>query len=106
LSPYLPLALLVIGLLSAGTYLQQRKKRLAVRAQLRAQWGRPNTADRDRILLASYHHALSEPAVDDRTWQDLDLDAVFSFLDRTESVVGRQVLYHSTCCSASTPTRR
>ena len=63
-------------------------------AQLRAQWGRPNTADRDRILLASYHHALSKPAVDDRTWQDLDLDAVFSFLDRTESVVGRQVLYH------------
>jgi hypothetical protein len=90
LSPYLLLALLVIGLLSAGSYVQQRRQRLALRTQLRAQWGRPNAVDRDPALIASYHEALAEPSIDDRTWRDLDLDAVFGFLDRTESVVGRQ----------------
>lgn len=36
----------------------------------------------------------TEPRLDDRTARDLDLDRVFSVLDRTVSAVGRQVLYH------------
>lgn len=32
-------------------------------------------------------------AVDDRTWRDLDMDAVWAHLDRTASQVGSQVLY-------------
>lgn len=33
-------------------------------------------------------------SLDDRTWQDLDLDAVFGALDRTESTLGQHALYH------------
>ena len=33
-------------------------------------------------------------ALDDRTWEDLNLDAVFSALDRTESTAGQHALYH------------
>ena len=33
-------------------------------------------------------------ALDDRTWTDLDMDAVFRSLDRTESTLGQQLLYH------------
>lgn len=32
--------------------------------------------------------------MDDRTWADLDLDAVFVALDRTESTLGQHALYH------------
>ena len=101
MSPSIPLALGVVAVLSFGIYLQQRfkqrKKRLALLAKLRAEWGGPASSDRDLPLLASYHRAVSAggaEAIDDRTWQDLDLDAVFGFLDRTGSIVGRQLLYH------------
>jgi DNA mismatch repair ATPase MutS len=47
---------------------------------------------------AAYHAVLPpEPSgapLDDRTWKDLDLDAVFVSLDHTASEPGRQVLYH------------
>ena len=100
MSPYTLLALSVIAVLAVGITLQQRKKRLALHAKLRAEWGRPRSAARDLPLIASYSRALPRPAcgqptiIDDRTWQDLDLDAVFQFLDRTESIVGCQSLYH------------
>ena len=101
MSPSIPLALGVVAVLSFGIYLQQRfkqrKKRLTLLAKLRAEWGGPASSDRDLPLLASYHRAVSAggaEAIDDRTWQDLDLDAVFGFLDRTGSIVGRQLLYH------------
>jgi MutS domain V len=48
--------------------------------------------------IACYHGSLtaSTPAdsLDQRTWTDLDLDAVFAVLDRTESSIGQQRLYH------------
>jgi hypothetical protein len=49
-------------------------------------------------LIAQYHRLRADagaPAdvLDDRTWADLDLDAVFAGLDRTHSTIGQQVLY-------------
>jgi hypothetical protein len=48
--------------------------------------------------IASYHHAVtgasSDNSLDQRTWSDLNLDAVFAALDRTESSIGQQRLYH------------
>ena len=44
-----------------------------------------------------YHRTLAvkdESPLDDRTGNDLDLDEVFAALDRTESAIGRQLLYH------------
>ena len=51
----------------------------------------------DRI--AQYHSsrlktlASVDGAIDGGTWRDLDLDAVFTLLDRTESTLGQQALY-------------
>ena len=49
-------------------------------------------------LTAAYHMQLPPEsrvgALDDRTWQDLDLDAVFCSVDFTGSEPGRQYLYH------------
>jgi len=48
--------------------------------------------------IAEYHRLVLAQgpgrALDDRTWTDLDMDAVFRSLDRTESTLGQQVLYH------------
>jgi hypothetical protein len=49
--------------------------------------------------IAQYHQArIHAPgghgSLDDRTWNDLELDAVFAVVDRTESTVGQQLLYH------------
>lgn len=52
----------------------------------------------DLVRAAAYHRHLAPAvrvaALDDRVWEDLDLDAVFIALDRTTSEPGRQVLYH------------
>jgi hypothetical protein len=100
LSPYTLLALGVIALVAVVAHSRSQAKLRAVRAKLRAEWARPRSAARDLPLIASYSRAMPQPAcgqptiIDDRTWQDLDLDAVFQFLDRTESIVGCQSLYH------------
>lgn len=36
----------------------------------------------------------SRASLDARTWEDLNLDAVFELLDRTESTLGQHALYH------------
>ncbi len=67
--------------------------------QLQAEWGKPLARWRDFDAIADYHEwrALEEdPAdvLDDRTWDDLNLDLVFAEIDRTRSTIGRQALYH------------
>ena len=91
---------LVLGagvLLLAVWGLLERRRRRRLVARLRAEWGRPMQRDRDMEAIAHYHWAFAEAAeepLDERTGKDLDLDAVFEVLDRTESPVGQQLLYH------------
>jgi DNA mismatch repair ATPase MutS len=69
----------------------------SARDLLRREWGsrRPSPPSMDEIAI--YHQlrqALEmDPAVDERTWSDLDMDEVFALLDRTSSAPGQQVLY-------------
>ncbi|MEO8258043.1 MAG: hypothetical protein ABI868_11910 [Acidobacteriota bacterium] len=67
--------------------------------RIRAEWGRPRRVARNMPLIAHYHRAEVAAAgghgsLDDRTWDDLDMDAVFAAIDRTESTIGQQRLYH------------
>ena len=48
-------------------------------------------ADAHRARLAA---APATTSLDDRTWDDLHLDEVFGVIDRTESTLGQQALYH------------
>ena len=54
--------------------------------------------DTDLARAAAYHRGLPDAeraaALDDRTWNDLDLDELFVALDHTASEPGRQYLYH------------
>jgi hypothetical protein len=105
----LPLAILLIALaaFSAGAAARSRHSQLT---RIRAQWGAPRDRDRDMDAIAQFFRAdLAEASADakadatatgpasakteDRTWNDLLLDDVFAWLDRTESSVGQQLLY-------------
>jgi hypothetical protein len=67
--------------------------------EMRLGWGRPRDRVRKMDVIADYHRSRAEAEgvsrfIDDRTWDDLNMDAVFVALDRTESTLGQQVLYH------------
>ena len=73
----------------------KKKKRVAY---LRSIWGKSLDKYRDFDLIALYHNMIKSNGdgvfVDDRTWNDLDFNSVYSLIDRNISGVGQQYLYH------------
>ena len=93
-----PVVVAVLVLLVLGAAIV-RRSRAAALAGIRAQWGQPVVRERRMETMAASHRSRvsSIPAVtslDDRTWEDLNLDEVFAALDRTESMLGQYALYH------------
>ncbi|HEX8394691.1 MAG TPA: hypothetical protein VF665_20260 [Longimicrobium sp.] len=77
------------------------RNELRARAAARAandRWGAPRERPGDLALIAPYHHRRLEleggPWVDDGTWDDLDGDELFAWMDHTRTVTGQQFLYH------------
>src|SRR6185503_20571971 len=80
----------------ALSFVLDRRNRTARVKRLRAAWGRALDRDRDLVAIGAYYRGGvgdASRSLDDRTWDDLNMDDVFSVVDRTESVVGQQVLY-------------
>lgn len=102
------IALAVVAIVAGAVYLRRVRRFKQIDAERLAAWGRPKERDLDLGLVRLYHAARAakcapSAALDARTWADLDLDATFIFLDRTESVPGRQVLYHSLRSTCHSP---
>jgi hypothetical protein len=88
--------------------IQQPNERLE---EVRRTWGRAKRSSCDDDQVALYHRLLEEeadaadaeagegenaprePALDDRTWADLYMDAILRQVDHAGSTVGKQVLY-------------
>lgn len=92
---FVAFALLLLVVLSAAMSRRARRKHLA---RIRANWGRPLVRERRLPAIAEYFRSRASTAdsdgfLDDHTWDDLNLDAVFEQLDRTESTLGQQALY-------------
>ncbi|MCP5062030.1 MAG: hypothetical protein GY936_06145 [Ignavibacteriae bacterium] len=73
-----------------------RKKRLNI---LRSNWAKPIDKFHNFDLISLFHQTISTSIdkieiVDDKTWDDLNLDDVFSIMDRNTSPIGQQYLYH------------
>lgn len=73
-----------------------RRRRLA---RIRAAWGVPVDRTRRMDAMAASHRSRlagtsAARSLHDRTWSDLDLDAVFAAIDRTQSTLGQHALYH------------
>ena len=81
--------------LAAWSARQRRRKARRVTEGLRAGWGRVREGGRPGGRPGFYHSC--QPALpgslDTMTWADLNMDAVFAFLDRTTCVLGSEVLY-------------
>ena len=93
-----PLAVVALALLGVGAVAVRRSRATAL-ATLRARWGQPIDRERRLAAIAASHRsrlASFQPgsSLDARTWEDLDLDAVFAALDRTHSTLGQHALYH------------
>jgi hypothetical protein len=89
----LPLATLLITLavISIVSARQRRQRQLD---GMRAQWGHPIDRERPMPDIADLFRSSDKgDSLDDRTWDDLLLDDVFAWVDRTESRIGQQVLY-------------
>jgi MutS domain V len=90
LAAAIPLVLVMLAL-------RDRRVRERDRSRIRSSWGSPRRRDRDMEEIAKYHElrrqSETRERVDERTWTDLDLDALFVRLDRTESTLGQQMLY-------------
>ncbi|MCG2814954.1 MAG: hypothetical protein L6425_03305 [Candidatus Aminicenantes bacterium] len=75
-----------------------RLKEAGLRLHLKNTWGSPDDRQRDFEEIPFYFRMIpnnrsGETVLDDRTWSDLDMDLVFSRVDRTLSVPGEQILY-------------
>ncbi len=77
--------------------LRRRGRRRERLLQLKAAWGRPAVEGRDFETLREFHQVYpSRPedvAVDDATWRDLNMDAIYAMVDRTCSTPGGCMLY-------------
>jgi hypothetical protein len=63
-------------------------------SSIRKKWGRPVNVNRNFKLIASLLNADDNPAKISRTIaEDLDLNNIFNFIDRTNSKPGKQYLY-------------
>jgi hypothetical protein len=76
-----------------------RRSRTQILVRIRAAWGTPVARVRRMDVLSAAHatRMASLPdscSLDERTWVDLNLDEVFAAIDRTQSTLGQQALYH------------
>ena len=65
---------------------------------LRKQWGKPVDKYRNFDLISLYYRIVSSKQkcehVDDKTWNDLNFDSIFTKIDRNITSIGQQYLYH------------
>jgi hypothetical protein len=98
MQPVLAAVAALVVLVAAAQWFARRSRRQLL-ATIRANWGKPSARVRRMDAIAEYHRSVvlangAGHVLDDRTWSDLDLDEVFRAIDRTESTVGQQALYH------------
>jgi hypothetical protein len=94
--------LLVLSAIAAVSSWRNRRRELE---RVRADWGKPRERDRDMAAIAEFFRAQRDQdgGIDDRTWDDLLLDSVFATIDRTETGLGRQLLYARLRASRNVP---
>jgi len=81
-------------LISIFNYFEKRKSVEKNLERIRGKWGRAVNARRNFKLIAAYLNGLDDPArLSTAIADDLDLNNIFNFIDRTNSKPGKQYLY-------------
>jgi len=75
-------------------YYDKRKTLEKNLERIRNKWGRPVNARRNFKMIAAYLNGIDDPArISTAIADDLDLNNIFNFIDRTNSKPGKQYLY-------------
>ncbi|MBK8290710.1 MAG: hypothetical protein IPK96_06885 [Flammeovirgaceae bacterium] len=85
--------ILVILLVLHQSNKRRTKKKIE---QIRAAWGKPKTDSFDFDNIRRYSDAVKENTfhrLTDQTIEDIDLHGLFTFIDRSTSKVGQQLLF-------------
>lgn len=86
----------VFPLLVVAVAVRRNRQRRVNR--IRADWGKAVSRPRRLDAMANSHASriavIPTGSLDERTWDDLNLDEVFAALDRSESTLGQHALYH------------
>jgi hypothetical protein len=91
---YILLILSIIICIVINNIYKRRKSQIKKAAEVAGQWGKPLDSYRNFKLIGAYLNAnISDNRLADATAADLDVDALFAYLDRTQSKPGQQYLY-------------
>jgi len=96
---YILIGAVVLGVLIYKLVTAKKNRRLKLLAKVRASFGtlpKREYSDAEMKKIRAYYDAVSSRggyAVDDITWNDLDMDTVFIAMNHTHSSVGEECLY-------------
>ena len=90
--------LLVLPVFVAGCFISSRLRKLRLISRIKNEWAQPVIVKkRDisaiRLLFDNTPIKEIEKAIDDQTWNDLNMDNIYSVIDRTLTDPGEAVLY-------------
>ena len=92
--------LLILAVVASILYfVWTRKRKAKLLRELRSSWGfpRPSSSETDFERIGLYDRLKPDKSsrrLDEKTWNDLNLDQIFECIDRTTSRVGQQFLFH------------
>lgn len=92
------MTIVAIPLLILSLKLKKERQTKALKEMIKEQWAKEHIEKRDFLHIEKiYKFLLDEEKpnfhIDDITWRDLNMDAVFSNIDHTKSLPGMQYLY-------------
>jgi len=90
--------LLILPVFLTGYFVSSRLRKLRLTARIKNEWGQPHINKKRympaiRLLFDNTPIKETEKAVDDQTWNDLNMDNIYSVIDRTLTDPGEAVLY-------------
>ena len=88
---WLLISLLILAVIVVSSYTKKRSAEMKKLAEIKEQWGKPKADSRNFNLISSYLTATGGDFA--ASSADLDLDDVFTFIDRAASKPGQQYLF-------------
>lgn len=90
---------ITIVLLFAALKIHNRRKLIKTLRRLREEWGKEKERKRDLKEIGELFRYISKDNthgfyIDDQSWDDLDMDKIYTIMDRTCSTPGEQGLYN------------
>src|SRR5579872_3470394 len=87
-------SIIIIAIVLVVKHLNKQRLRAKIE-EFRSEWGKPKTESFHFVSIGRYADVVKEKfhRLTDQTIEDIDLRALFMFIDRTTSKVGQQFLY-------------